>query len=202
MPRQKHDGVTCRKRIPMSGRVYNTSAQEIRNIKRRDAAFKDSQQMTFFRNENTGETSTKLNTYKYVNIQRKGIDPFTMTTCPFCLALNQFSRFLISGKKGINRGSGKCPNCGLGMKLETLQKMQEWTKKGNSSGVIFYAEWVYEYRSSGFWQKIHAYFPEWKKYLSMMGWTKEFWEKYKALKEENNYDKDWEAYQSQQPGED
>lgn len=92
-------------------------------------------------------------------------------SCPFCLGLSEFRKFLVSTKQGISRSMGKCPLCSEGMYLKTLSMMS----KTNAAG---YAEWVFNYR--GFWKKIN--FNQWKGRLQMIGWTSEFWDAYKALK--------------------
>jgi hypothetical protein len=93
-------------------------------------------------------------------------------SCPFCLGLSEFRRFLVSTKAGISRSMGKCPLCTQGMYLKTLKKMTEWRASG-------YAGWVFNYH--GFWKKIS--FEQWKGRLKLMGWTMEFWDEYGKLKE-------------------
>ncbi len=143
------------------------------------------------------EVVIKSNPSKFVVIQEKGIDPFKKTRCPFCLSYLQLSKFLISkGKKGFDRGHGKCPECEEGMRLQTLVKMEQWIKEGIPQapsgedvdpykplvlrGVEAYAAWVYEYRKNGFFQKIK--FPAWAAMLKSMGWADAFWKKYRQLK--------------------
>ena len=59
------------------------------------------------------------------------------------------------------------------MKLQTLVKMEKWSAKE-------YAQFVFDYRTSGFWQKI--VFATWSKHLKMMNWSQPFWDEYKRLK--------------------
>ena len=94
-------------------------------------------------------------------------------SCPFCLGLSEFRKFLVSTKQGISRSMGKCPLCGQGLYLKTLFTMSKTNAKG-------YAEWVFSYK--GFWKNIN--FSQWKGRLQLMGWTREFWDAYKALKSE------------------
>jgi hypothetical protein len=54
--------------------------------------------------------------------------------------------------------------------------MEAWSAKE-------YAAWVFEYRSSGFWQKVQPFFETWKKHLGMMKWSKDFWDEYKRLRD-------------------
>ena len=99
--------------------------------------------------------------------------PEKKVTCPFCLGLEQFRKFLISGEKGISRGTVKCPICGLTFRMKSLMNMAKWTAKE-------YADWVYEYSHTGFWNKVK--FETWKKRLYLMGWSSEFWDHYRELK--------------------
>lgn len=149
----------------------------------------DKQQTVFALQE---DAVIKDNPSKYAVVTQTGIDPFKNTTCPFCLSLNRVRTFLISTKKGFDRGLGKCPSCGQKMKLQTLVKMETWKPEE-------YAAFVFDYRKSGFWQKIK--FAEWKNRLKLMGWTKPFWDEYKRLRGDADPEKDkmfeeeWNAYE-------
>jgi hypothetical protein len=101
-------------------------------------------------------------------------------SCPFCLALVEFRKFLVSTKTGISRSMGKCPLCGQGMYLKSLTLMANTTARG-------YAKWVFNYKG-GFWHKIN--FSQWKGRLQLIGWTQEFWDEYKALKSEQQEEGD------------
>jgi len=92
-------------------------------------------------------------------------------TCPFCLGLSEFRKFLVSTKQGISRSMGNCPLCKQEMYLKTLFGMSQSDAKK-------YAKWVFNYK--GFWKKIK--FKQWKDRLWLMGWTNDFWNEYKALK--------------------
>lgn len=96
-----------------------------------------------------------------------------LVSCPFCLGLSEFRKFLVSNKQGISTSLGKCPLCGSGMLLKNLKRMSEATAKS-------YANWIFGYK--GFWKKIK--FKEWKGRLQLMGWTQEFWDEYMKLKGE------------------
>jgi hypothetical protein len=96
-------------------------------------------------------------------------------TCPFCLAETSFNRFLVSDRKGISHSKGKCPACERGMLLKSLARMQSFSAEQ-------YAEWVFEY--PGFWRIISSHYSTWRNRLGLMGWTNEFWNRYKLLKEE------------------
>jgi hypothetical protein len=95
-------------------------------------------------------------------------------SCPFCLGLSEFRKFLISNKQGISRKLGKCPLCSCGMELDSLVKMSKFEAKG-------YAKWVFNYK--GFFKKVPS-FNTWKGRLQLMGWTQQFWDTYKQLKGE------------------
>lgn len=94
--------------------------------------------------------------------------------CPFCLHDDKLQAFLVSTKKGISQSKAACPECKNGMMMKSLTT--EWTPEQ-------YAEWVYDYRKSGFWQKVP--FSKWKERLYKMGWSHRFWTKYKQLKGED-----------------
>jgi transcription elongation factor Elf1 len=120
----------------------------------------------------TSETSTLFSPRKKV-------------TCPFCLGLEEFRQFLVSTKKGISTGSAKCPLCGLGFRMKSLVGMAKWTPKE-------YADWVYAYTADGFWKKVK--FDTWKKRLFLMGWTNDFWLRYKELKGEDQKNESYTDY--------
>ena len=147
------------------------STQEHKKYLRQERVRKDKLQTVFFRT--AYETTFTNNSSNSIRTAEMGLEPFKDVTCPFCLGLNKMRFFLISTKKGFNRSLGKCPLCQNGMRLQTLMKMTVWTPEQ-------YAAFVYDYRRSGFWQKIQ--FPIWKKRLGMMGWTEKFWTDYKRLR--------------------
>ena len=89
--------------------------------------------------------------------------------CPFCL--ENSNKFIIE-----NKGLIKCPNCSNFMKLKTLLFIKDCS---NSE----YAQWVFDYRLSGFFKKIN--FELWIKKMHELGMSCEFWEKYKELKGES-----------------
>ena len=101
-------------------------------------------------------------------------DPEGEVLCPFCLHEGPLGAFLISTKKGFHKGLGKCPECQNMMQLRTLTA--KWTPSQ-------FAEWVYDYRLSGFWQKCK--FKTFNDRLYRLGWSYEFWDRYKQLKGEN-----------------
>lgn len=100
-------------------------------------------------------------------------------TCPFCLALGELNKFLTSTKKGISRSHVKCPFCHQGFLMRTLLLMTKWSAKE-------YAEWAQPYSHSGFWQKVN--FDVWKDRLRIIGWTEEFWNRYKELKTNDSHE--------------
>ena len=110
-----------------------------------------------------------------------------MVSCPFCLHDDKLQAFLVSTKKGISQSKAACPECKNGMMMISLTA--DWTPEQ-------YAEWVFEYRKSGFWQKCK--FSIWKDRLYKRGWSKQFWEKYKALKGSDESEDYWDYLDSQQ----
>lgn len=91
--------------------------------------------------------------------------------CPFCLYFGGHREFETLTKKGKPSKKIICPACKNGMLNRTL------TTKMTAEQ---YAEFVYMYSSSGFWQKIN--FEQWKERLNKLGMAKQFWDKYKLLK--------------------
>ena len=184
------------KNIPIFGKVHVTSSLQKRHWHNQEKSEKDLQQQIFFKTDSQ-EVSLKGNPHKFATVTEKGIDPFKSTTCPFCLSYSKLRLFLISTKKGFDRGRGLCPVCGQGMKLQTLVKMEKWSAKE-------YAQFVFDYRTSGFWQKI--VFATWSKHLKMMNWSQPFWDEYKRLKgdlpgaeEQKEFDDKWNDYEESQP---
>lgn len=86
--------------------------------------------------------------------------------CPFCLETS--NKFTIE-----SHGLIKCPNCSLETKIKTLLFVKDCTNEE-------YAQWVFNYRLSGFFKKIN--FEKWSKKLKELGINYEFWEHYKKLK--------------------
>ena len=107
--------------------------------------------------------------------ENTGCDVSKIVLCPFCLQEGPLQKFLLSTKKGISASRGRCPSCQNGMMLRTLT--HEWT-------IAEYAKWVFDYAGSGFWQKIPS-FEIWKDRLQIRGWSADFWDLYKQLKQEN-----------------
>ncbi len=147
------------------------TAAEHRKFIRQERVKQDRQQTVFFKTEH--EVTFTNNPNKWATLTNQGLDPYRNVTCIFCLGISKLRLFLISTKKGYNRSLGKCPVCGQKMRLETLVKMLKWTPEE-------YAKFVFDYRQSGFWQKVA--FEDWKKRLDMMGWSQPFWTEYKRLR--------------------
>ena len=170
--------MTKAKAIPSSGLVAKESTLQRKKWRTQEKAHNDEAQTVFF-TDKEGQTDFKGNPARYTKIEQKGIDPYKMTTCPFCLSYLRLQKFLISDAKGkgINKGRGKCPECGEGLQLKTLVMMATATPEQ-------YAKFCYDYRRSGFWQKKigEARFPTWKRRLALMKWTQPFWNEYKKLR--------------------
>lgn len=107
--------------------------------------------------------------------------------CPFCLYDDKLRAFLVSTKKGISQARAQCPECHNGMMMKSLTT--EWTPEE-------YAEWVYPYAGSGFWQKCK--FSIWKERLYKMGWSHRFWTRYKELKGTDESESYWDYLDQQQ----
>jgi hypothetical protein len=104
--------------------------------------------------------------------------------CPFCLQVAKSSRFLVINSKGkYDNRLGLCPYCNKKIMWKTLRFLDSATAE-------MYAEWVFNYRMSGFWQKIN--FSEWKKRLYVIGWAEDFWSEYRKRKGDSDvaFDKD------------
>lgn len=110
-----------------------------------------------------------------------------MVMCPFCLHAAKLQAFLVSTKKGISQSKAACPECKNGMMMKSLTT--EWSPEE-------YADWVYNYRSMGFWQKVP--FNLWKERLHKIGWSHRFWTRYKELKGSDESEDYWDYLDSQQ----
>jgi len=141
-----------------------------KRFKRQERARYDKQQTVLT------PSGTAPNPRIYSVTQTMMIAPEKRVTCPFCLGLEQFRRFLVSGEKGISRGTVKCPICNMTFRMRSLMNMVKWT-------ATEYADWVFDYSHSGFWNKVN--FEVWKKRLYLMGWSSEFWDRYRSLKGED-----------------
>lgn len=97
--------------------------------------------------------------------------------CPFCLGIHPFSKYLISTKKGYHKGLMQCPECNNKFRITTLTEIASPEE---------YAEFVYPYSASGFWQKVP--WTKWKERLYGIGWAQRFWKRYKELKGEGQED--------------
>jgi len=104
-------------------------------------------------------------------------NPDMQVMCPFCLHIDPLHKFLISTKQGYHKGMGQCPECKNQMRFESLTS--EWTPEQ-------YAEWVYPYSASGFWQKIP--YKTWSERMRKIGWAWRFWARYKQLKGEEPHE--------------
>lgn len=149
-------------------------SREQRKYRREELAKANLGQLTFSKD---GEIRER----KRILISSSSIDVTKLVMCPFCLRKNKIQRFLVSGKEGISKSRAQCPECQVGMMMATL--LRDWDP-------ISYADFVFGYRKSGFFQKIK--FDEWKKVLYDMSWAKEFWDHYKNLKAEGS--DDYESY--------
>jgi hypothetical protein len=122
---------------------------------------------------------TKIKIFATLNVNMK-------VMCPFCLKQDKLQLFLISTKKGISQKMAKCPECRNGMRMESLTA--DMTPEQ-------FAEWVFEYSGSGYWQKVK--FHTFKDRLYKIGWARRFWDKYKELKGESGIES-YEDHMEQQ----
>lgn len=182
-----------RRTLPSSGLISNQNTIQRKGFIRIEKARKDIEQTVFYIDASKQAVDFQGNPHRYAQFTEKGVDPYHMTTCPFCLGYSRLRAFLQSTKKGFNRKAGKCPLCGKGANLDTLIKMETWTAEE-------YAKFVFDYRSSGFWQKIN--FSQWKDRLKIMGWTQIFWDAYKQLRgdspdpqREKELEEKWKDYE-------
>lgn len=93
----------------------------------------------------------------------------SMCLCPFCLETNYFSGFKNNG------GYVECPNCKNLMMIKTLCNILKFTNRE-------FGKWAFDYRLSGFWDKVYPSFKIWNEKLHKSGISYEFWEEYKKLK--------------------
>jgi ribosomal protein S27AE len=138
---------------------------EHKRYKMQERARDDKQQLTF------GSSGKVEQRKRMVTVTDSTLPVNMLVMCPFCLYQARLQRFLVSTSKGISHLKAQCPDCGNGMMMKSLTS--EWTPEQ-------YAEFVYPYAGSGFWQKCK--FETWKKRLAQIGWSKRFWDRYKALK--------------------
>jgi len=141
---------------------------------------KDEKQARF---DNSGEVnvSKPANTAVFISVNFN-----EKVWCPFCLYEAKLSRFLVVGKHGYQQGTAHCPECNNTMRMASL--WNDWDAKK-------YAEWAFDYRLSGFWQKCP--FAKWKERLFKIGWAHEFWTRYKALKGEAETDEIFDSANTQ-----
>ena len=152
--------------------------------KREQAAIDDKKQLTLNPKSPTFIAEKQETT---INITQVHTGTFY---CPFCFHKDVIGQYLISTKKGYHKGLGKCPECGNEMQLKTL--IAEMTPEQ-------YAEFVYGYSKSGFWQKIK--FKQFNERLNAIGWSERFWLKYKQLKGDDTSES-YEAHLMRQQEED
>lgn len=120
--------------------------------------------------------------YIVMNFRKGTIEEFFLNSekyfiCPFCLTANPQLKFLLKEK---NHYVASCPNCKQNVHFKTLFALMRGTAED-------YANFVYGYRLSGFWDKVYPNFETWKKNLHNLGFgfSTEFWNRYKELKGEN-----------------
>jgi hypothetical protein len=76
----------------------------------------------------------------------------------------------------VDKALVECPNCKNKMRGNTLYFISQMS-------VPEFAQWVYNYRLNGFFDKID--FDQWNKQLKLNGIVTEFWDSYRKYKGEN-----------------
>ena len=100
--------------------------------------------------------------------------------CPYCLRIAEYYKFKF--RKGE---LFECEHCKSKLRAYTLMYMYN-IFQDRDNFIPVYAEWVYNNRTNGFFQKID--FQDWNQQLSFLGIQYEFWENYKRIKGENQHE--------------
>ena len=103
--------------------------------------------------------------------------------CPFCLHLGKIRDFRVPTKHGYSKKRAQCPECNNLMQIRSLTQAMSPEQ---------YAQWVFDYSLSGFWQKCP--FHKFADRLKRMGISYRFWAKYKQLKGEANPEESYQEY--------
>jgi hypothetical protein len=90
--------------------------------------------------------------------------------CPFCLHIGHQKDFLMYKDDKPITYRVKCPECEQTFLMKTLMA---------DMSVVEFADWVAEYARSGFWTKCS--FEKFTARLKLLGWSKTFWERYRAM---------------------
>lgn len=180
-----------KKLAPSSGKISVQTASEAKKFKKHEKAEEDKQQRIF-----GADGAIKPNPSKFAVIEGPKIDFNKKVTCPICLSWGSLNKFLISTKKGYDKGSAKCPFCNRIVKIKTLFGLTTWTPEQ-------YAHFVYTYPAGAFFAKVKEIpggFDKWKERLRIMKWSTQFWSQYRAEKAESGeetirkadeYEADW-----------
>jgi len=109
-------------------------------------------------------------------LELRGEKPF----CAYCLHQGKAENFMTKTKHGYSDKMFKCPECGQGMRKDTL--FRDMTPEQ-------YAEWVFDTIA---WERIH--WVVWKQRLHSYGWATRFWSKYNELKQAASETESYEDY--------
>lgn len=101
----------------------------------------------------------------------KGVEYTGYYYCPFCLHKAKMIDFRIRKGDGYSKEMVLCPDCNNRMMIRSL---------ANDMTIEEYAEWVFRYSLNGFWGKCP--FEKFSGRLKALGWSYQFWERYKELK--------------------
>lgn len=99
-----------------------------------------------------------------------------MVICPFCLNIEYLSSYI------LDKGLYKCKYCKNRMTEKTLNIIFDIFNQ-QKIDIAAYALWVYNYRLSGFFEKVD--FKYWNNQMWKMSISQEFWDNYKRLKGES-----------------
>lgn len=145
--------------------------------------------MKYIREENAlrDKSQLRLDTLTFMDSplaqQQIELNSSQNVMCCFCLYQDTLRKFLIPSKSGFHKGLGLCPQCKQKSQLRTLVNMPNMSAKK-------YAEFVYNYVSSGFWQKCD--FHVWARRLNLnIHLSCEFWNRYNELKGNTTFKEDY-----------
>lgn len=126
----------------------------------------DKQQLKF------GLTANLTNNDSFLAIEQYKLNFDSNVICPFCLTITKFDK----GFK-INKQFYQCLNCKNDMTKKTLSTIINMNPEE-------FAQWVYSYRLSGFFNKIKPDFKTWLNTLETFdnNYSRRFWNKYKELR--------------------
>lgn len=100
--------------------------------------------------------------------------PMEKYFCPFCLYEDYLCKFEVKTKNGYSSKKAKCPDCGQGMRMETLTKRMT---------PVELAQFLYDYQLYGGREKIS--WDKFKVRLRNLGIANTFWAAWKKYRDEH-----------------